>query len=47
MSQEKFIKLVKYLIIAWLIVAVICGIAYIGLAFLVIELADQLADSIK
>ena len=47
MTHEQVIKIIKYLIIAWLIMSVIFGAAYIALAFLVIEMFEQLGTMIK
>ncbi len=47
MTHEQVIKIIKYLIIAWLIMSVICGAAYIALALIVIESFNQLGTMIK
>lgn len=46
MSQEQILKIIKYVIIVWLTMSVIFGIVYIGLAFLVIEMFDQLGEQL-
>lgn len=47
MPQEKLFKILKYILIIWLIVSVISGAAYLTLIWAVLEMVDQFVDQVK
>ena len=46
MNQDQVFKILKYLLIIWLVISVVFGTAYIALAFLVIEIFDQIGSQL-
>lgn len=47
MSNEQIIKMVKYLIVAWLVLSVIFGAAYLAMLWVVLELFSQFGELVK
>ncbi len=47
MSNEQIIKIVKYLVVAWLVLSVIFGAAYLTMLWIVLELFSQFGELAK
>jgi hypothetical protein len=47
MSQEKIITILKYLLIAWVAVGIVFGLAYLTMIWIVLEMISQLGEMAK